>query len=185
MIKAIHAELKEQMDKNIEHLKKELHSLRAGRANPGILDRITVDYYGTMTPLNQMATITAPEARLITISPYDKSVMSEIEKAIINSDLNLNPSNDGKIIRLHLPMLTEENRKELTKLVKKYGEEAKVSMRNERRQSNDKLKKLEKSSDITEDDLVSAEKKVQEITDKHTDLVDVIVKEKIAEIMEV
>ncbi len=162
MIRNIHSDLKKQMDKNVDHLKKELHSIRAGRANPGILDRITIDYYGTMTPLNQMATITAPEARLITISPYDKSVLSEIEKAIINSDLNLNPNNDGKIIRLHLPMLTEENRKELTKLVKKLGEDTKVSMRNERRHANDQLKKLEKSSEITEDDLQDGEKEVRQ-----------------------
>ncbi len=185
MIRNIHSDLKKQMDKNVEHLKKELHSLRAGRANPGILDRVMVDYYGTLTPLNQMATITAPEARLITISPYDKSVLAEIEKAIINSDLNLHPNNDGKIIRLNLPMLTEENRMELTKLVKKYGEEAKISMRNERRTANDQLKKLEKSSEITEDDLADGEKEVQEITDRHTDLVDEMVKEKIDEIMEV
>ncbi len=185
MINQIDIKLKKQMDKNIEHFQKELHSIRAGRANPGILDRVMVDYYGTLTPVNQLATVTAPEARLITISPYDKTAIAEIEKAIINSDLNLNPSNDGKLIRLNLPMLTEENRKELTKVVKKLGEETKVSIRNERRTANDELKKLEKESEITEDDLAKGEKRVQEVTDNHTKLVDEMIKEKIEEIMEV
>lgn len=175
----------DHMKSSVDHLKQGLKTIRAGRANPAILDRISVDYYGTMTPLNQMSTISTPEARLITIQPYDQSVIESIEKAILQSDLGLNPSNDGKIIRLSIPMLTEEKRKEISKDVKTYGEDAKIAIRNIRRDANEELKTLEKNSDITEDDLERDEKKVQEKTDQYTELVDQMIKEKIAEIMEV
>lgn len=181
----VHQQLEQKMQKTIEHLKTELSSLRAGRANPAILDRIVVNYYGTDTPLNQIASVSAPEARLLTIQPYDKSAIAAIEKAILTSDLSLNPSNDGKLIRLNLPMLTEENRRDLTKIAKKMGEDTKVTIRNERRTANDLLKKMEKDKEITEDELKSFEKTVQDITDKHISLIDETVNEKTKEIMEV
>lgn len=181
----VHQQLEQQMKKTIEHLKTELGSLRAGRANPAILDRIVVNYYGTDTPLNQIASVSAPEARLLTIQPYDKSAIGAIEKAILTSDLSLNPSNDGKLIRLNLPMLTEENRRDLTKIAKKLGEDTKVTIRNERRTANDLLKKMEKEKEITEDELKGYEKTVQEITDKHISQIDETVTEKTKEIMEV
>lgn len=173
------------MEKSIEHLKNELSSLKAGRANPAILDRIVVSMYGTEMPLNQMASISAPESRLLTITPYDKSAISAIEKAILHSDLSLNPSNDGKMIRLNLPMLTEENRRDLTKIAKKLGEEGKIAIRNERRTSNEALKKLQKDGECTEDELKIFEKEVQDITDEHIRIIDQMVEHKTKEIMEV
>lgn len=181
----VHQELEQKMKKTIDHMKTELGSLRAGRANPAILDRIVVNYYGTETPLNQIASVSAPEARLITIQPYDKSAISSIEKAILTSDLSINPSNDGKIIRLNLPMLTEENRRDLTKIAKKLAEESKITLRNERRTANDALKKMEKDKECTEDELKQFEKTVQEITDKYITLIDETLTEKTKEIMEV
>lgn len=181
----VHELMNEKMEKTIRVLKDELHSIRAGRANPSLLDRILVPYYGVETPLKQMANISVPEPRMILVQPYDPSVMKEIEKAIMTSDLGINPSNDGKVIRLTLPILTEERRIELTKLVKKVGESSKIALRNERRDANEKLKKMEKSGEITEDDLKSAEQEVQEMTDRYVKMVDELIKQKDQEIMEV
>lgn len=177
--------LRKQMQKTVDHLQNELGTLRTGRANPALLDRVTVNYYGTETPLSQMAAINAPEARLINITPYDKTVIDAIEKAIIDSDLGLAPSNDGKMIRLNLPMLTEENRKELTKVAKKMGEDQKIALRNERRSAIDELKKMEKEKEITEDDLKGYEKDVQDVIDEFVKKIDEVVEAKMADIMEV
>ena len=168
----IHDNLEQKMKKSIGVLKEELLSIRAGRANPALLDRITVNYYGSETPLKQIAGVSAPEPRLLVVQPYDASSISDIERAIIQSDLGINPSNDGKIIRLAIPMLTEERRKELQKIVKKLGEEIKVALRNERRDANDKLKKMQKNKELTEDDLKKCEEEVQKLTDKYTKEID-------------
>ncbi|MCP3762022.1 ribosome recycling factor [Domibacillus sp. A3M-37] len=176
---------KEKMQKAIGAFNRELASIRAGRASANVLDRITIDYYGTPTPVNQLASINIPEARLLTITPYDKSSMGDIEKALMKSDLGLTPSNDGSIIRLNFPALTEERRKELAKLVKKEAEEAKVAIRNIRRDANDDLKKSEKNGDLTEDDLRGYTEDVQKQTDDYIRKVDEIAKEKEQEIMEV
>ncbi len=181
----IHNAMEEKMNKTLSVLKEELHTVRAGRANPQLLEKIAIDYYGTQTPIHQMASITAPEPRMLMIQPYDASVVGAIEKAINMSDLGLNPSNDGRLIRLVIPMLTEERRKDLTKVARKAGEEAKVAVRNERREANDKLKKAQKNGDITEDDLKRAEEEVQKTTDKFIKLVDDVVTQKEKEIMEV
>ncbi|NMB03870.1 MAG: ribosome recycling factor [Tissierellia bacterium] len=181
----VHKQMEEKMVRTMEYLKQELHSLRTGRANPSLLDRIVVNYYGTDTPLNQLATVSAPESRMLMIQPYDKSAMSAIEKAILTSDLSLNPNNDGKVIRLNLPMLTEENRRDLTKVAKKIGEDQKVAIRNERRAANDILKKMEKDKECTEDELKQYEKIVQEITDKYIKEIDETIDAKTVEIMEV
>ncbi len=159
--------------------------LGAGRANPALLDRITVEYYGTETPLNQLANITAPEARVINISPWDSKSLPAIEKAIQKSDLGMNPSNDGKIIRLVVPQLTEERRKDLVKSVKKLAEEARVAVRNIRRDANDNLKKLKKDSEITEDELKKSEEDTQKMTDKYIKEIDKLGEVKEKEIMEV
>jgi ribosome recycling factor len=185
MAKQVLTQAEEKMEKAIGALKRELSTLRAGRANPSLLERIQVDYYGTPTPINQMAGITVPEARLLVIQPYDKSVMGDIEKAILKSDLGLTPSNDGQVIRIAIPPLTEERRKELVKLVKKFGEEAKVALRNIRRDANDDLKKLEKDAEITEDELRRYNDDVQKLTDKFTAEVDSVTSNKEKEIMEV
>ncbi|WP_017753788.1 ribosome recycling factor [Calidifontibacillus oryziterrae] len=176
---------KEKMNKAIQAYKRELATVRAGRANPSILDRVQVDYYGAPTPLNQLSSITVPEARLLVIQPYDKSVLQEIEKAIQKADLGLNPTNDGSIIRISIPPLTEERRKALVKDVKAMAEEAKVALRNIRRDANDELKKLEKDGQITEDDHRSYTEDVQKETDNHVKEIDNITKEKEKEIMEV
>ncbi|WP_375164487.1 ribosome recycling factor [Domibacillus sp.] len=176
---------KDRMDKAISAFNRELASIRAGRASANVLDRITIDYYGAPTPINQLASINIPEARLLVITPYDKSSMSDIEKAILKSDLGLTPSNDGSVIRLTFPALTEERRKELAKLVKKEAEEAKVAIRNIRRDANDDLKKGEKNGDLTEDDLRGYTEDVQKQTDNYIRKVDEIAKEKEQEIMEV
>lgn len=181
----VHDHLESQLQKSIDFLAREMQSVRAGRATPALLDRIRVNYYGTDTPLNQMANISAPEARLLTIQPYDKSMISLIEKAIQTSDLGINPSNDGKVIRLAIPMLTEENRRELTKLIKKMGEETKVAARNERRVANDALKKQLKESLIREDEQKWMEEEVQNAIDDTVKKIDEMVEEKIKEIMEV
>ena len=154
-----------KMTKTLDSLTKELVTIRAGRANPHILDKLTVDYYGTPTPLQQVANITVPEARMIQIQPWEASLIKEISKAILSSDLNLNPNSDGKIIRLVLPELTEERRKELVKDVKKKGEAAKVAVRNVRRDANDAFKKLAKQ-DVSEDEIKELEDQIQKITDK-------------------
>ena len=155
------------MTKAIQAYSRELASIRAGRANASLLDRITVDYYGAPTPVNQLAGISVPEARLLLIQPYDKTILGDIEKAILKSDLGLNPSSDGNIIRIAIPALTEERRKELVKVVKKEAEEAKVAIRNIRRDANDELKKLEKTGDITEDDLRGYSDDIQKVTDEY------------------
>mgnify|MGYP001267756207 CR=1 FL=1 len=177
--------LETQIAKALSFLQREMQSIRAGRANPMLLDRIRVNYYGTDTPLNQMANIAAPEPRLLTVQPYDKSMMSAIEKAIQTSDLGINPSNDGKVIRLSIPMLTEENRRDLTKLIKKMGEEAKITVRNDRRNANDVLRKDLKDSVLREDEAKRLEEEVQETIDEAIKNIDLLVEEKIAEIMEV
>ncbi|CAM3737753.1 ribosome recycling factor [Mesobacillus thioparans] len=179
------ANSKERMSKAIQSYTRELASIRAGRASASLLDRIQVDYYGAPTPVNQLAGISVPEARLLVIQPYDKSILGEIEKAILKSDLGLNPSNDGSIIRIAIPQLTEERRKELAKLVKKEAEEAKVAVRNVRRDGNEDLKKLEKNGEITEDDLRGYSDDIQKLTDEHIAKIDQIAKDKEKEIMEV
>jgi len=185
MVKTILNELNEKMDKTISVLKDEFMTIRAGKANPSILNRVTVEYYGTDTPLNQMAGISAPEPRMIVVQPYDVSMIGEIEKAIMMADLGMNPSNDGKLIRIAIPMLTEDRRKELTKVVKKTGENAKVALRNERRQAMDALKKMHKNNELTDDDIRSAEKDVQDAIDKHTKMVDGMIEAKEQDILAV
>ncbi|WP_227935838.1 ribosome recycling factor [Alkalihalobacillus deserti] len=175
----------QRMSKAIDALTRELAKLRAGRANPTLLDRITVEYYGAETPLNQLATISVPEARLLLIQPFDKSSISNIERAIQMSDLGLTPSNDGTVIRISIPPLTEERRKDLVKLVKKAGEEAKVAIRNVRRDANDDLKKLQKDGEMTEDELRRSTDDVQKLTDKTIVKVDDVAEKKEKEIMEV
>ena len=177
--------IEEKMKKAIAVLKDELGGLRAGRANPGILDRISVDYYGVPTPINQLGNISVPEARVILIQPWDAKILKEIEKAIQKSDIGINPSNDGKVIRLVFPILTEERRKELTKMVKKAGEEAKVAIRSIRRDALEHFKQQKKAGDITEDDLKDAEKETQNLTDKYIAEIDKVVEAKDKEIMEV
>lgn len=185
MAKQVLENTKDKMEKAVASLSRELASVRAGRASANLLDKISVDYYGAPTPVNQLASISVPEARMLVIQPYDKSVLGDIEKAILKSDLGLTPSNDGSIIRLSIPALTEERRKELVKLVKKYAEEAKVAVRNIRRDGNDDLKKLEKNGDITEDELRNNTDNVQKLTDEYIVKVDNVAKDKEKEIMEV
>ena len=161
-----------RMEKALDHLQEEFGAVRAGRANPRVLDRISVEYYGSETPLNGVATISSPDARTLVVSPWDTKLLKEIEKAIQMSELGINPQNDGRVIRLIFPQLTEERRKELVKQVKKYGEEAKVAMRNIRRDGMDYVKKLKKNSEITEDEQKKAEKDLQDMLDKYTKKVD-------------
>lgn len=181
----IHQNTEEKMSKTISAYKEELSSIRAGRANPSLLDRISIDYYGAVTPLNQLANVSAPEPRLLVIQPYDVNTIPLIEKVIQTSDLGLNPSNDGKIIRLAIPQLTEERRKELIKVVKKAAESAKVVIRNQIRDANDAIKKMLKDGELTEDDVKAAEAKVQEITDKKVSEIDKLTEEKEKELLEV
>jgi len=175
----------EKIVKSIDFLKENLNTVRAGRANPALLDKVTVDYYGTPTPLKNLANIAVPDPRLLLIAPFDPKSLNEIEKAINIANIGINPSNDGKVIRLQIPSLTEERRKELTKIVNKYGEEAKIAVRNERREANEILKKQEKDGELTEDDLKSEEKLVQKATDEAISEIDSIVEKKTVEIMEV
>ncbi|MDI9483479.1 MAG: ribosome recycling factor [Bacillota bacterium] len=175
----------EKMDKTISVLKEELANIRAGRANPRLLDKITIDYYGTPTPINQLANISIPEARQIVIQPWDAKILSTVEKAILASNIGLTPNNDGKLIRLIFPTLTEERRIELTKQVKKNGENAKIAIRQVRREAIELYKKMKKNSEITEDDLINTEKDIQKITDGYIEDIDKIVTAKIDEIMEV
>ena len=174
-----------KMNKTLENLKDEYMTIRAGRANPHILDHIQVDYYGTPTPIQQVANINVPEARLIQISPWEPSMVKEIEKAILTSDIGINPTNDGKTIRLVFPELTEERRKELAKDVKKRGENAKVAIRNIRRDANDMVKKLSKSEDISEDSAADMEDDIQKMTDNFIAKIDSTIEEKSKEIMTV
>jgi ribosome recycling factor len=176
---------KERMEKAIGAYSRELASIRAGRANASLLDRISIDYYGTATPLSQMAGISVPEARLLVIQPYDKTTLGDIEKALMKSDIGITPTNDGNVIRLAIPALTEERRKDLVKLVGKDGEEAKIGIRNIRRDANDDFKKLEKSGDITEDELRRFGDEIQKLTDAYIVKIDEVGKDKEKEIMEV
>ena len=176
---------KERMEKAVIALKHEYSSIRAGRANPGVLDKIRVDYYGTPTPINQMAAVAVAEARILTIQPWDQSTVRLIEKALQNSDLGINPQSDGRVIRLIFPQLTEENRKQLGKDIKRMAEDSKVSVRNARRDAVEKLKKQEKASEITEDDLRDDEKELQDLTDKYCKQIDTAATEKTKEIMEI
>ena len=175
----------DKMSKTITSLLKEYSTIRAGRANPAVLDRIQVDYYGAPTPINQMAAVSVPEPRTILIAPWDKSTLRDIEKAILTSDLGLNPQNDGSSLRLNFPPLTEERRRELVKGVFKYGEDAKVAIRSIRRDAMEKLKDMKKKSEITEDDMKGAEKKMQDLTDKFCKEVDDLASKKEKEIMEI
>jgi ribosome recycling factor len=185
MPSTIMSNTKERMTKAIQTFTRELASIRAGRANASLLDKITVDYYGAPTPVNQLAGISVPEARMLVIQPYDKSALGDIEKAIMKSDLGITPTSDGNILRIVIPQLTEERRKDLVKLVKKESEDAKVAIRNIRRDANDDLKKLEKNGEITEDDLRGYSDDVQKLTDDHITQIDSIAKDKEKEIIEV
>jgi len=185
MPKAIMDQTKERMDKAIGSFTRQLASIRAGRANASLLDRISVLYYGAPTPLNQMAGISVPEARLMVIQPYDKTTLGDIEKAILKSDIGITPSNDGSVIRLAVPALTEERRKELVKEVKKEAEDSKIAIRNIRRDANDELKKLEKNGDITEDELRREGDEIQKLTDSYIVKIDEIAKDKENEILEI
>lgn len=177
--------VEEKMNKSIDFLKDELSNIRAGRANPAILNKVEVDYYGALTPINQVGTISVPEARQILITPWDRSIIIAVEKALQKADLGVNPINDGNAIRLVFPELTEERRKELSKEVKALGEDAKVAIRNSRREAIDEAKKEHKASEITDDELKVIEEKIQKITDKYVANIDNIIENKEKEIMEV
>lgn len=185
MSEAIIKDIQTKMDQAIQSFQKSLATVRAGRANPAILNSVVVDYYGATTPLNQLATINAPEARMLVVTPFDKSSIGEIEKGIQKADLGLAPSSDGNIVRIVIPPLTEERRKDLAKVVGKFSEESKVQIRNIRRDANDQLKKDQKDSLITEDELRQYQNDVQAETDKYIGQIDSLVADKEAEIMEV
>jgi ribosome recycling factor len=185
MPETILLDAEERMEKAVEAFRFELSTIRTGRASANVLEKISVDYYGTPTPITQMSSVTIPEARLLVIKPYDKSMLKIIEKAIMASDLGITPANDGQVIRINFPQLTEERRKELAKLVHKYGEEAKVAVRNIRRDANEQHKKLEKNSEISEDDLKGYAEDVQELTDNFTKKIDTIVEAKEQDILHV
>lgn len=174
-----------QMDESVQYFKKELSHVRAGKAQTSLLDGIKVDYYGTLTPLTQLANLSAPEARLLTVQPYDKSSLEDIEKAIMAAGLGLNPSNDGTIIRIPLPLLSEERRKDLVKHVHEIAEETRISIRNERREANDGIEKKVKSESLPEDSKYEAEEEIQNITDRHTKRVEDLMSKKEEEIMTV
>jgi len=175
-------QMKDKMTQAVQAFSRNLATVRAGRANPSLLDNVNVDYYGASTPLNQLATVGAPEARLLVITPYDKTAVGEIEKAIQKADLGLSPSSDGNIIRINIPALTEDRRKELVKVVGKYAEESRVQVRNVRREANDQLKK---NADLAEDELRGSQDEVQKVTDEHIGEIDDLAKNKEKEIMEV
>lgn len=185
MIDLIKQEAEEKMQKSIEALRRDFATIRTGKANPSLLDKVTVDYYGTPTPVNQLANISAPEARMLVVQPWDKSVVPNVEKAILKSDLGLNPSSDGTVIRLVLPQLTQESRKELVKKVKKKAEESKVAIRNVRRDANESLKAAEKNKEISEDENKNAQDDIQKLTDKYIAELDKVLDNKEKEIMEV
>jgi len=185
MTNVIIKETDEHMKKSVAALEHEFATVRTGRASGAILEKISIDYYGTPTPLLQIAGVSSPEPQMLVISPYDRSAMSAIEKAILASDLGITPSNDGQVIRLPFPPLTEERRRDLVKLTKHYAEEARVAVRNIRRDSNERLKRAEKDAEISEDDLRRAEAEIQKLTDAHVKEIDELLKRKEAEIMEV
>lgn len=180
-----YSEIQNKMEKTIENLQERFSEVRAGRANPAILNKVKMDYYGTPTPINQVAGISVPEARMIVIQPWDVSVLKQIEKAILASEIGINPNNDGKVIRLVFPELTEERRKDLVKEIKKYAEEAKVAVRNARRDGMDKAKAMQKDGEITEDELKVAETDIQKLTDKNIEEIDKILSAKETEIMSI
>ncbi|MBM4122640.1 MAG: ribosome recycling factor [Nitrospira sp.] len=185
MASATKQKVLERMEAAVEHLKRELGSLRTGRASLALLDSVKVDYYGTLTPLKQVANLGVPDSRLITVQPWEPSLIKDIEKALLASGLGLTPSNDGKLIRLPIPPLTEERRKDLIKVCKKHGEDSKVVLRNIRREGNEELKHLHKESKLTEDDLRKAEAEVQKMTDQYVQKVDQVLKKKEEEILEI
>ncbi|WP_085992389.1 ribosome recycling factor [Oceanobacillus senegalensis] len=185
MSDAILNTMREKMEQAVQAYSKSLATVRAGRANPSLLDSVFVDYYGASTPLNQLSNISVPEARMLVVTPYDKSSLGDIEKAIQKADLGISPSNDGNVIRISIPALTEERRKELVKVVGKYAEDYRVQVRNVRRDANDQLKKSEKNGDITEDELRNLQDMVQKETDKYIAKIEDLTKNKENEIMEV
>ncbi len=185
MTKKVIESAEDRLNKTLDGLKKDYGTLRAGRAAPSLLDKVTVDYYGVATPVNQIANVTVPEPRMIMIKPYDRNSLKEIERAIQKSDLGLTPNNDGTTIRLQIPQPTQERRKELVKVVSKKAEEAKVAMRNIRRDANESIKKLEKGKEITEDDRKDAQEEMQKLLDKYIKLVDSARASKEKEVMEV
>ncbi|MBR9979340.1 MAG: ribosome recycling factor [Bacteroidetes bacterium] len=185
MMQEIVKDAADRMGKSIEALRQELNKIRTGKATTALLDGVKVEYYGTMTPLNQMANVSVLDAHTLSIQPWDKGTLGTVEKAILIADLGLNPSNDGNVIRVPIPALNEERRRDLVKLVKRFGEDAKIAIRNIRRDANDHLKKAEKEDHASEDARIKAEKEVQELTDQHVTQVDDMLKYKEAEIMEV
>lgn len=185
MIAEVKSDASAAMSKALEAFKRDLGKVRTGRASLALLDDVRVDYYGTPTPLNQVGTLAVPEPRLITIQPWEKNIVPDIEKAILKADLGLNPASDGQLIRLVFPPLTEERRKEMVKQVKRMGEDAKVAVRNARRDANDTLKKLEKDKDISEDDQKRGEKEVQDVTDDYVSRIDQVIAEKEKDLMEI
>lgn len=185
MIDEVHSELKSSMDKSIDALQKDLKRIRTGRASLALLDGIMVNYYGSPTPINQLATLSIPEPRQIVIQPWDSQAVPDIEKAILKSELGLTPMNDGKVVRINLPPLTAERRKELVKLVRKMGEEFKVQLRNHRRDANEMYKEMKKDKEISEDDLHKAQEKVQKTTDEYISKIDGVTSQKESEIMEI
>ncbi|MDD6795926.1 MAG: ribosome recycling factor [Clostridiaceae bacterium] len=185
MIKDIIKKSEEKMTKTIGVLKSDLQTMKAGRANPTMLDRVQVEYYGSLCPISQVANVSAPEPRVLMITPWEKTILKDIEKAILKSDLGLNPSNDGNVIRLVIPELTEETRKNLVKTVKKTGEEAKVAIRSIRRDANEKIKAMKKSNEATEDELKKGEDDVQKVTDSFVKQVDTLIQAKEKEIMSI
>ncbi len=184
-IKEIFATAEDKMQKSLNNLSQEFASIRAGRANPGVLDRVSVDYYGSPTPINQVAAVSVPEPRTLLIAPWDKSVLKDIERAILTSDIGINPQNDGSTLRLQFPPMTEERRKELNKEIARMGEECKVAVRSIRRDAMDKIKDMKKKSEITEDDQKNAEKKMQDQTDRFIKEIDAMIEKKQKEIMEI
>jgi ribosome recycling factor len=184
-VDAVLKDTADRMDKALESLEKDLSRLRTGRASAALLEGIQVDYYGTPTPLNQLASVSVPDSRTVTIQPWDRGAFSDVEKAILKSDLGLNPVNDGKLIRISIPPLTEERRRDLAKVAKKYTEEAKIAIRNIRRDANENLKKQKNDKKITEDDLHKGQDEVQKVTDAHIARADSILSDKEKEIMEI
>ncbi len=184
-MESVFAKAKEKMEKCLTALERDYAAVRAGRANPAVLDKVSVDYYGVPTPINQMAAVSVPEARLLVIQPWDASTLRDIEKAINTADIGINPQNDGKVIRLNFPQLTEEHRKTLQKDISKRGEEAKVAVRNVRRDAMDDIKKLKKDNEITEDEQKDGEKKLQDITDGYIKQVEAITKKKEEEVLSI
>lgn len=185
MAQEVYKDAEERMEKAVAALKRDLSTLRAGRATPSLLDKIAVDYYGSTMPINQLANISVPEPRLLVIQPWDKKAVAEIERAIMKSDLGLTPSSDGAIIRLAIPQLTEERRKELVKVSKKKAEDGRVAVRNIRRDANDELKRMEKGGELTEDEMHKAQDDIQKLTDKYIEEVEKVLGAKEKEIMEV